>query len=54
MRIVRRDEQPWRVVRGIEFRSVTVEAFKSERGASDPETGVQDSGAGCCGSSRDC
>jgi arsenite methyltransferase len=30
-RVLRRDEQPWRVVGGIEFRSVTVIAFKGEQ-----------------------
>jgi hypothetical protein len=29
-RILRRDDRPWRVVEGIEFRSVTVQAFKSQ------------------------
>jgi len=32
VRILRRDEEPWRTVAGIEFRSVTVEAFKGEAG----------------------
>ncbi len=30
--IVKRDEQPWRVVEGVEFRSVTVVAFKGKQG----------------------
>ena len=33
MRILERSEQPWRVVEGLEFRSLTVEAFKVDRGA---------------------
>ncbi len=33
VRILKRDEKPWRVVRGIEFRSVTVAAFKGKEGA---------------------
>jgi len=33
IRLVARDEQPWQTVRGIEFRSVTVEAFKGKQGA---------------------
>jgi arsenite methyltransferase len=33
MEIVKRDEQPWRVVEGIEFRSVTVVAYKGKQGA---------------------
>lgn len=32
MRIVKRDEQPWRTVQGIEFRSVTVVAYKGKQG----------------------
>jgi arsenite methyltransferase len=30
--ILKRDEKPWRTVEGIEFRSVTVEAFKGKQG----------------------
>ena len=32
VRILARDERPWRTVEGIEFRSVTVEAFKGKEG----------------------
>ncbi|MBI4664743.1 MAG: methyltransferase domain-containing protein [Verrucomicrobia bacterium] len=32
MQILRRDDQPWRTVEGIEFRSVTVQAFKGKQG----------------------
>ena len=32
LRILKRDAQPWRTVQGIEFRSVTVEAFKGKQG----------------------
>ncbi len=32
MRILKRDEQPWRTVAGIEFRSLTVEAWKGKQG----------------------
>ena len=32
MTLVKRDERPWRVVRGIEFRSVTVIAYKGKQG----------------------
>lgn len=32
MQIVKRDEQPWRTVQGIEFRSVTVVAYKGKQG----------------------
>ncbi len=31
-RLLKRDAQPWRMVQGIEFRSVTIEAFKDEPG----------------------
>jgi arsenite methyltransferase len=33
MEIVKRDEKPWRVVEGIEFRSVTLLAYKGRQGA---------------------
>jgi arsenite methyltransferase len=33
VRVLKRDEQPWRTVEGIEFRSLTVEAFKGKEGA---------------------
>jgi SAM-dependent methyltransferase len=32
MQVVKRDEKPWRVVEGIEFRSVTVVAYKGKQG----------------------
>ena len=32
IQVLKRDEQPWRTVEGIEFRSVTVEAFKGKQG----------------------
>ncbi len=32
VRILRRDEEPWRTVDGIEFRAMTVEAFKGKEG----------------------
>ena len=32
VRLLKRDEQPWQTVEGIEFRSVTVEAFKGKQG----------------------
>lgn len=32
MRVVERSEAPWQTVKGIEFRSVTVEAFKGKQG----------------------
>lgn len=33
VQILKRDEVPWRTVQGIEFRSVTLEAFKGKQGA---------------------
>ena len=33
IRILQRDAKPWRTVQGIEFRSLTVEAFKGKQGA---------------------
>jgi arsenite methyltransferase len=33
IRILKRDQNPWRTVEGIEFRSVTIEAFKGKQGA---------------------
>jgi arsenite methyltransferase len=33
IRLLKRDEQPWQTVAGIEFRSVTIEAFKGKQGA---------------------
>ncbi|MDQ3624449.1 MAG: methyltransferase domain-containing protein [Verrucomicrobiota bacterium] len=32
MRLLKREAEPWRVVNGIEFRSVTIEAFKGKQG----------------------
>ncbi|PZR73798.1 MAG: methyltransferase [Chthoniobacterales bacterium] len=32
IQVLRRDEQPWQTVEGIEFRSVTIEAFKGKQG----------------------
>ncbi|HKI69736.1 MAG TPA: methyltransferase domain-containing protein, partial [Verrucomicrobiae bacterium] len=32
IQILKRDDQPWRTVQGIEFRSVTVQAFKGKQG----------------------
>lgn len=32
IRLLKRDEQPWQTIQGIEFRSVTVEAFKGKQG----------------------
>jgi arsenite methyltransferase len=33
IQILKREAQPWRTVQGIEFRSVTIEAFKGKQGA---------------------
>jgi arsenite methyltransferase len=32
IQILKRDRDPWRTVQGIEFRSVTIEAFKGKQG----------------------
>ena len=32
IRVLRRDAEPWQVIEGVEFRSVTVEAFKGKEG----------------------
>ena len=32
MKIVKRDEKPWRTIQGIEFRSITVVAHKGKQG----------------------
>jgi arsenite methyltransferase len=32
IRLLKRDEKPWQTVQGIEFRSVTIEAFKGKQG----------------------
>src|SRR5882762_5266317 len=37
MQILKRDDQPWRTVDGIEFRSVTIAAYKGEQGPVPPE-----------------
>jgi SAM-dependent methyltransferase len=60
VRVLKRDDEPWRIVSGIEFRSVTVEALKVAVGSPPPrahsETGrlgagtTKDAGAGCAGS----
>lgn len=34
IQILKRDAAPWRTVQGIEFRSITIEAFKGKQGAS--------------------
>ncbi len=39
VRILKRDANPWREVEGIEFRSLTVEAFKPVNSAPPPRTG---------------
>ena len=44
IRLLKRDATPWRTVQGIEFRSVTVEAFKGKEGAQNPRC----DGGSCC------
>ncbi len=45
IQILKRDEKPWRIVEEIEFRSVTVQAFKGEGEVCNTATEV----GGCCG-----
>lgn len=53
IRILKRDEKPWRTVEGIEFRSVTIEAFKGKQGrCCEPSTPPKTSS--CCGGSKCC
>ncbi len=51
VRVLERQSDPWRTVGGIDFRSVTLEAFKDEEGArraSDPDTVANDRQPGTC------
>jgi SAM-dependent methyltransferase len=52
-RIRERQAAPWRTVHGIEFRSMTVEACKGEKGAL-PEAGPRLDGPPCCGPGSCC
>ncbi len=49
VRILARDDAPWRTVEGIEFRSLTVEAFKTAAQTPDADND-DEAGCGCCGS----
>jgi len=55
VRILKRDETPWREVGGISFRSLTVEAIKPELSQPDPPSGgvhfFMPSSGGVCGPS---
>ena len=44
VRLLKREEEPWRTVEGIEFRSVTLEAYKGP----SPQTASCCAGGGCC------
>jgi len=48
VRIVKRDERPWQTVQGIEFRSVTIEAFKGQVTSARPEPAPCCEGGKCC------
>ena len=58
--ILKRAAEPWRTVRGLEFRSVTVEAWKGKEGPSfERKTKGRENDAGsaapaCCGSGGGC
>lgn len=45
---IERDEKPWQVVEGIEFRSVTIRAWKGTPADSSADTDECCSGSGCC------
>jgi len=47
VRILARDAKPWRVVEGIEFRSVTIEAWKGKAGQRQSDSNGCDGGK-CC------
>jgi ubiquinone/menaquinone biosynthesis C-methylase UbiE len=49
-RVLARQSEPWRIVNGIEFRSLTVEAFKGKQGGADltPEPAPCCDSEGCC------
>ena len=46
--IVKRDENPWRVVSDIQFRAVTVQAFKGGQAEDRATGGCCDPNPGCC------
>ncbi|HMJ91821.1 MAG TPA: methyltransferase domain-containing protein [Candidatus Acidoferrum sp.] len=55
VRILKRETKPWRIVAGIEFRSVTIEAFKERDGeareagdATEPMVGKSSPSSDCC------
>jgi arsenite methyltransferase len=49
VRLLKRDEAPWRTVEGIDFRSVTLEAFKGSAPQSTPPAATSCcAGGGCC------
>jgi len=48
IQIVKREAQPWQVVHGIEFRAVTVQAFKGEEGRTTTPGSCCDESGTCC------
>ena len=54
IRTVRRNTKPWRVVEGIEFRSVTVCAYKGQTAPPLEDTPPDDADAPCCGPDSGC
>jgi arsenite methyltransferase len=54
IQILKRDEKPWQTVRGIEFRSVTVEAFKGKQDARFEHNMTFAAGQCCAGGNGAC
>ncbi len=49
VQILKRDETPWQTVEGIEFRSITVEAFKGKQESPFEGNNVTMEASSCCG-----
>ena len=52
--VLKRDEQPWRTVEGIAFRSMTVAAHKGEPGAQELDYRATTDTEACCAPSKCC
>lgn len=46
--VIERQDEPWQIVEGIEFRSVTVAAYKTARAARDHAVDGPSASSGCC------
>lgn len=51
--ILKRDADPWRTLRGIEFRSVTIEAFNEKQDTRFDDAATQGK-SGCCDAGNCC